>query len=97
VVTKDPRARDVQAVTRPQEALTLRERRFNDIEGSDMRTRSRKPGVMDQVAVDDAERGAVARYMHSTRVNRELGELVREAGRRADAMLRLELSLHFMR
>jgi hypothetical protein len=48
---------------------------------------------MDQVAVDDAERGALARYMHSTRVNRELGE----AGRRADAMLRLELSLHFMR
>jgi hypothetical protein len=52
---------------------------------------------MDQVAVDDAERGALARYMHSTRVNRELGELVREAGRRADAMLRLELSLHSMR
>jgi len=35
--------------------------------------------------------------MDSTRVNRELGEVVREAGRRADAMLRLELSLHFMR
>jgi hypothetical protein len=62
-----------------------------------MRTWDRKRGVMDQVAVDDAERGALARYMDSTRVNRELGEVVREAGRRADAMLRLELSLHFKR
>jgi hypothetical protein len=52
---------------------------------------------MDQVAVDDAERGALARYLDSTRVNRELGEVVREAGRRADAMLRLELSLRFTR
>jgi hypothetical protein len=62
-----------------------------------MRTWNRKPGVTDQGAVDDAEGGALARYMDSTRVNRELGEVVREAGRRADAMLRLELSLHFMR
>jgi hypothetical protein len=62
-----------------------------------MRTWDRKRGVMDQVAVDDAERGALARYMDSTRVNREVGEVVREAGRRADAMLRLELSLQVKR
>jgi hypothetical protein len=62
-----------------------------------MRTWDRKRGVMNQVAVDDAERGALARYMDSTRVNREVGEVVREAGRRADAMLRLELSLQVKR